>query len=313
MKVNLNLLKRLYLIDHPSKQENDMISFIINYCYKIPKITFQLDHYNNLFITKNTTNPVYYPCIVAHMDTIHTFTKPRELYIEKGIIRARYISTGVACGLNADDCNGILVALQLLETFPDLKVCFTVEEEIGGKGADEAASNVEFFSNVKYLIQADRHGANDLIIHTNGIECASTSFIKDITPLMSKYLYVEDWGTFTDVGILAGEFGISGINVSCGYYHEHTVKECCNIAELENCLNFIHDIIVNTEDRVYNIQVSKYGSYGYNHYDYGNYRDDYDYYANRDVPPSENDDFEEDLPCNHCASQDCMHCTKYSY
>lgn len=304
MKVNLNLLKRLYLIDHHSKEENDMISFILNYCYKIPKLTFYLDHYNNLFITKNTTNPEYYPCVVAHMDTIQTFTKPRELYINKGIIKSRYISTHEPCGLNADDCNGILVALQLLETLPNLKVCFTVEEEIGGNGAEEAANNYEFFSDVIYLIQADRRGANDLIIHTNGIECASSQFVKDIKPLCDKYYYVEDWGTFTDVGVLAENLELSGVNVSCGYYHEHTVNECCNIAELENCLNFIHDIIISLKDKktAYTITVPK--------SKYGSYRDYYDYYYNGhdvDTPP---DEYDEDLPCNHCKTQDCMHCTK---
>ena len=29
---------------------------------------FEMDDENNLFITKNTTNPAVYPCLVAHMD-----------------------------------------------------------------------------------------------------------------------------------------------------------------------------------------------------------------------------------------------------
>lgn len=298
MKVNLNLLKRLYLIDHPSKEENDMISFILNYCYKIPKLTFFLDSYNNLFITKNTTNPEYYPCVVAHMDTIQTFTKPRELYICKNIIRARYISTKEPCGLNADDCNGILVALQLLETLPNLKVCFTVEEEIGGNGAEEASANYEFFSDVMYLIQADRKGGNDLIIHTNGIDSASLQFIKDIAHICEQYYYVEDWGTFTDVGVLSENLCLSGVNVSCGYYNEHTVNECCNLLELENCLNFIHSVIVTLQNKksAYTITIPK------SKYKYSSYYSSFE----NDTPTDEYDD----MPCNHCKTQDCMHCTK---
>lgn len=302
MKVNLKLLKRLYLIDHESTNEHDMISFILNYCYKIPHLTFAIDKERNIFITKNTTNPENYACVVAHMDTVHDFTSARELVIRNGIISARYIKSGIQCGLNADDCNGILVALQLLETLPNLKVCFTTQEEIGGKGADEAANNIEFFLDVRYLIQADRRGNDDLITHTNGINSASEKFVEDIQPLMEKYGYSEETGTFTDIGVLANELLISGVNVSCGYYNEHTFREYCIIDELNNCLNFIHDIIVflDKQDTVYDIKAQKpYRSsydYDYGKYDYGNYKyndSPYDGY---------------DLPCDHCSDQDCMHC-----
>lgn len=304
MKVNLKLLKRLYLIDHESTNEHDMISFILNYCYKIPHLTFAIDSERNLFITKNTTNPENYACIVAHMDTVHTFTTARELIIRDGVISAQYIKSGLPCGLNADDCNGILVALQLLETLPNLKVCFTTQEEIGGKGADVAADNIEFFLDVRYLIQADRRGKSDLITHTNGINSASEEFVKDIKSLMEKYGYSEETGTFTDIGILADKLLISGVNVSCGYYNEHTFKECCNINELNNCLNFIHDIIVSLDgqDTFYKIEAQN--PYGYTH-DYSKY--DYGNYAYDDFPK---DDYS--LPCDHCSNQDCMNC-KYTW
>lgn len=304
MKVNLKLLKRLYLIDHESINEHDMISFILNYCYKIPHLIFAVDSERNIFITKNTTNPENYACIVAHMDTVHSFTTARELIIHDGVISAQYIKSGLPCGLNADDCNGILVALQLLETLPNLKVCFTTQEEIGGKGADVAADNIEFFLDVRYLIQADRRGKSDLITHTNGIDSASEEFVKDIKSLMEKYGYLEGIGTFTDIGILANKLLISGVNVSCGYYNEHTFKECCNINELNNCLNFIHDIIISLDgqDTFYKIEAQN--SYEYIHdyskYDYGNYSYD----------DSPKDDYS--LPCDHCSNQDCMNC-KYTW
>ena len=299
MKVNLKLLKRLYLIDHESTNEHDMISFILNYCYKIPHLTFSIDKERNLFITKNTTNPESYACVVAHMDTVHTFASARELIIRDGIISAQYIKSGLPCGLNADDCNGILVALQLLETLPNLKVCFTTQEEIGGKGAYEAANNIEFFLDVRYLIQADRRGTSDLIIHTNGIDSASENFVKDIKPLMEKYKYFEETGTFTDIGVLASELLISGVNVSCGYYNEHTFKECCNINELNNCLNFIYEIITSLDDQTITYTIKAQESYVSNYY--SSY--DYDNYIYDDSPKDIYD-----LPCNHCIEEDCMHC-----
>lgn len=301
MKVNLKLLKRLYLIDHESNDEHDMISFILNYCYKIPHLIFSIDKERNLFITKNTTNPENYACVVAHMDTIHNFTSARELIIKNNIITARYIKSGIQCGLNADDCNGILVALQLLETLPNLKVCFTTQEEIGGVGAYEAANNIEFFLNVRYLIQADRRGNKDLITHTNGIDSASEKFVEDIQSLMEKYNYSESIGTFTDIGVLASKLLISGVNVSCGYYNEHTFKECCNINELNNCLNFIYEIITSLDDQAITYTIKAQKSYVSNYY--SSY--DYDNYIYDDSPKDEYD-----LPCDHCIDQDCMHCEK---
>ena len=114
---------------------------------------------------------------------------------------------------------------------------------------------------------------------------------------MDKYNYSEGVGTFTDIGILADELLISGVNVSCGYYNEHTFKEICNISELNNCLNFIYDIIVslNDKDTMYSIQPQK-PYENYSNTNYGNY-------VYNDYPK---DDYS--LPCDYCTDQDCMHC-----
>lgn len=102
MKINIELLKQLYLIDHLSGEEYNMISFILNYCHHIPNITYSLDRANNLFITKNSSNPDNYICLVAHMDGVNAFSQSRELIFNKNIVTARYISSKIQCGLNAD-------------------------------------------------------------------------------------------------------------------------------------------------------------------------------------------------------------------
>lgn len=296
MKVNLKLLKRLYLINRPTGEESGMISFILNYCYKIPKLTFETDSAQNLFITKNTTNPDIYPCVVAHMDSVHNFHSERDLVVSGNIIRAVYAKTNLMSGLNADDSNGILVALQLLETLPNLKVLFTTGEEFGGVGAYKAADNLAFFSDVSYLVQADRRGNSDLIIFTNGLQTASPKFVSDISSVTDLYGYKEARGTFTDIGVLAEELQISGVNVSCGYYNEHTDYENCNIKELEKCLNYIYDIIttLSKEEKVYTIEVPK----SHSSSKVGTYPSEYDYYKSG----------EDDFPCNHCTDMDCMRC-----
>lgn len=284
----LTLLKQLYSIERFYRDEYKVVSFIINYCYSVlpnQKLKFEIDCYNNLFITKNTSNPEGYACVIAHMDCIQKYLTKRKFIIQNGYIRAVY-KNGLSAGLGADDSNGIWVALRLLEEVDNIKVVFTTEEESGGMGAEEASENIDFFSDVRFMIQADRRGSSDLITHTNGIDSASKQFIDDIAHITKKYNYKINSGTFTDVGILSENLLISGVNISCGYHNEHTDKEYTNLESLENCYNYIKEIILYLNDKqdFYTITVPK-KSYSKLYHE---------------------DEF--DCPCNHCRTFDCMNC-----
>ena len=316
MELNKELLKDLYMIDHPSGSEHEMITFILNYCYKIPNVRLEIDHYNNLFITKNTNNPETYPCLIAHMDQVQTNTGRYEIHESNGVIYGLHKLTKTRCGIGADDANGICVALQMLEVIPDLKVIFTVEEEIGAKGAEEVCFNTDFLYNIRYFLQADRRGASDLIVHTNGIDVASEEFVADLKPLMDEYKYKENFGTYTDVGEIVSETGISGVNISCGYMKEHTSNEHCIIADLENCLNFIYSIITTLDpNKKYPIKIDpKYYNYtGYN-FDWEPASTAVKDYAEYEGPteddsyPKEYNPYSDDIPCNSCREMDCMNC-----
>lgn len=242
MKQNWKLLKDLYLINHPSGLECTMSSFIINACKNIPNVSFMLDSIGNLLITKSDSKSSNYPCVIAHMDAVHDFYDERNVIRNNNIVKA-YYKNGMQCGLCADDCNGVYIAIQLLRSdIKNLKVCFTVEEEIGGNGALFAGQNFEFFKDVSYFLQADRKGRDDLIIYSNGHSIASPEFINDILSI-PDFKYAPEIGSFTDVGILTELLDISGVNISCGYYNEHTNKEFCNLNELHTCLLFMYRII----------------------------------------------------------------------
>lgn len=301
MKLDLDLLKRLLVIDHASKEEWPMISFLINECYKIGGLEFSMDHYANIFITKNTTDPEYYPAVIAHMDCVIP-SQNKKVKIKDGVIYGRNKLTGKPLGLGADDSVGICLAIQLLKVIPDLKVCFTTEEEVGFIGASVAAENTDFFYNVSYMIQADRHGDSDLITYTNCIYSASEEWLRLVTPIAASYGYSEEIGIGTDVGELAEKLQLSGVNLSCGYYDEHRNSEKIVIKETEKCLNFMHSILTSIPiDKQYEIKID-YRAY----YDYP--RDDTPTY----IEEGKNyyDDTEWELPCDTCKDCDCMHCTK---
>ena len=289
-----------------------MIAFVINECYKIGNLQFDIDGYANIFITKNTTNPEYFPCVVAHMDCILDCAN-KEVVIKDNKITGRDRLKGTQVGLGADDAVGICVALQLLKVMPDLKVCFTTEEEVGFKGADIAADNVDFFYDVSYLIQADRRNNSDLITFTNGIYSASETWLEQVTGIMAKFNYKEATGIGTDVGVLAERLQLSGVNVSCGYAKEHTNNEYIIIPDAQRCLNFIKSILETVIlDRQYEIKVNYTNYYRYynpNKKDY-TWNDQYNYdldEIDKDYPGY--DDF---LMCNNCKDFDCMNCKYYN-
>ena len=304
MKLDLRLLKRLLVIDHPSKQEWPMLSFIINECYKIGGLDFEMDSYNNIFITKNSSNPEYYPAVVCHTDCVLPH-KNKQVDIQQGKIFGKDVKTNKRIGLGMDDANGICCAIQLLKSIPNLKVCFTTEEEIGYNGAYSAAENIDFWYNVSYMIQADRHGKSDLITFTNGIDSASDKWLEEASGVMAEFGYSEAPGIGTDIGVLAEELKISGVNISCGYYKEHTDKEYTIISELQNCLNFMEKLLFTIPtDKQYDIKIEYVPrTQTYGGWDWNCRSDAYD-----DSPREYDDD--DDLPCHYCTDYDCMNCKK---
>ena len=328
MKIDIKLLKKLCMIPSASRNEQPIISFVINYCRDIPNLTFELDHYNNLFITKNTNNPNYYACVLAHMDQVITHKSPFCIRLQNGIISGYHKSDQTPCSLGLDDKVGICIALQLLKALPDLKIVFTTEEEIGAIGAREATTNLDFLSDVRFFLQADRKGCSDFITFTNGITVTSPEFIVDMTPITQRYGYTQAAGTLTDVGEFCEELGISGCNLSCGYYLQHSSKEYGVLEQMTNCLNLMEEIILTLpQDKVYNLDVARYGyGYGYGYgYNYSQEDDPYGIYDYEWKPdedewekynqacikaeqesPSECD--EDHIPCDFCKNWDCMNC-----
>ena len=188
-------------------------------------------------------------------------------------------NTGERVGTGADDKNGILVALEMLNHFNKIKIFFSVGEEIGCVGSGKV--DLEFFKDVAYILQCDRRGNTNLITKTNGIEVMSDEMFAEMLDICEEYGYSEESGTSTDVGcLLKRGIGVSGCNISCGYFSEHTGNELTHIPSLENCMNLVYHFITTLGcvkyDHVPKPSYTSYVNYGTGHSTYsGGYNSKY--------------------------------------
>jgi hypothetical protein len=132
----------------------------------------------------------------------------------------------------------------MLARFDNIKAYFPVDEEIGCIGS--GACDVSFFDDCSMILQADRRSwTTDIISFTNGVEVCDDDFLIEILDIMEKYGYSENTGTCTDIGAIKRKgAACAAVNISCGYFDEHMDNERTNIIAFENCINFIHDLIV---------------------------------------------------------------------
>ena len=236
-----------------------------------------IDEFGNLFVTKGYSET--YPCLAAHLDQVqHTHSKDfTAIECNEGIIFGYSPRHLEQQGLGADDKNGIFICLECLKKYDVLKLAFFVGEETGCIGSSQC--DLAFFSDCRFIIEPDRRGASDLITSMFCGEVCSREFVDAIAG--ERYGYREEQGSITDVGELVERgVGISCLNLSCGYYEPHTDCEHTVLADLQNCLDFVQNIVETCTD-VYPFVFDGYGRYSRHYsprYDYGDfYGNDYSY------------------------------------
>lgn len=277
----MKLLKKLYYYDAKSSSQS-MFRFaeLVKTLCAQRGANVEQDAFGNIYVTKG--NAKTYPCIASHLDEVHG---PRgnnfRVVVENGNIIKGYddYDKKLRHGIGADDKNGIWVALRCLETTRAIKLAFFVDEEIGCRGSERA--NMEFFSNVRFVLQIDRKNNCDFITDISGVELCDSEFINDVQP--ERWGYAVTDGLSTDVCELkCNGLSVACCNMSCGYYNPHTANEFTYFADLKKCLRFVKHIIRDCK-RVYHHEYidryDRYGRYGYYGGGYGRsfYDDDFDW------------------------------------
>ena len=197
--------------------------------------------------------------LVAHMDTV--FDEPPKFlsyFAENDML---YNPVG---GLGGDDRCGVYAILKLLEKYKP-HILFTEDEEIGAIGARKAAKNLPK-PDVKYMIEFDRSGSNDCVFYT----CGNQNF-KDY---VETFGFKTAIGSFTDIKVLGEAWDIAAVNLSSGYYNEHTENEYVVFSELQKTIDRADRMIRDLKNVLpFDYQTKRY-TYSY-HTGYNNFNNDY--------------------------------------
>ncbi len=162
--------------------------------------------------------------VIAHLDTVH-HGYPGDIYYD-----AYHQIVWSPTGLGADDRAGVWAIHQLLEMGFRPHVLYTDLEEKGCLGAEQCARVMKDTPpDIKFMVQFDRRGANDCVFY----QCDNRDFVKHI----EKYGFKEAQGSSTDIKRLMPVWGIAGVNLSVGYYREHSDAEHLNLNQLHHTIN----------------------------------------------------------------------------
>ena len=218
--------------------------------------------------------------LVAHLDTVHK-EPVKEIFISNmGNISSPQ-------GIGGDDRCGVYAILKLI-TDTNLRpyILFAEDEEIGCVGSEKFVEDIAkhkgiYDTNVNFIIEIDRRGNNDSVYY----ECDNPEFEKFI----SSYGFKTDYGSFSDIAVIAPEIGVAAVNLSSGYYNAHTTSEYINIIDLNNIIDRVTKIVTDvSKDKTkryeyieaayskYNLQSKYYGwDWDWNGYEYTDYCRDF--------------------------------------
>lgn len=172
--------------------------------------------------------------LVSHVDTITRCNsekhgqKKREIELTEvaGIIRAN------GSVLGADDRAGCFAISEILKD-QELRNCgvlLTNFEEAGGKGVKRfIQDHPQILSIYKIFVEIDREGVDQCTHYMDKID----PLIKD---LCEQFNFNFNQGSYSDVADLSRHYKIPHVNLSAGYYNQHTKWESLDYLTLANIL-----------------------------------------------------------------------------
>ncbi|MDT8900916.1 M28 family peptidase [Anaeroselena agilis] len=193
--------------------------------------------------------------LVSHLDTVH-YGKPKDIFHDKkqGVLWSPQ-------GIGGDDRCGVYAMLEISCYKPHLLFC--TDEESGCKGARAVVKAMPKAPDVKYIIELDRKGKNDCVFYSDRNE--------EFHKYVKTFGWMEAYGSFSDISTLCPSWGISGVNLSIGYYEAHTKQEYINLFHMRDCISKIKEMLRTPPAEVFKYVGGYYGG------GYGGYYKDYDW------------------------------------
>lgn len=191
--------------------------------------------------------------LVAHADTVFKSPARLENFFydqEKNVIWN-------PDGMGADDRAGIFAIMTILRnTQLRPHIIITTGEEMGCVGSGKLIAQYHKFpGELNFMIQLDRRGSVDSVYY----DCDNLEFEQYINP----FGFVTNWGSFTDISVLAPMWRVAAVNFSIGYEEEHHEIEHLYVTAM---FNTIEKTIRILEDQQKNPKKFEYVESSYSYY-----------------------------------------------
>lgn len=179
--------------------------------------------------------------LLAHLDTVHDLP-PTSFYHdpERGVIWTPE-------GLGADDRAGVFAILMLIKAGYRPSIIFLTQEEVGGDGAKRFVRDYpKPLTELNFLVELDRRGINDAVYYN----CGNADFERFI----SSFGFVTELGIFSDICVIAPAWDIAAVNLSIGYFDEHSFHERLEYRKMFDTIEKVKKILENCGTQHYDFQ-----------------------------------------------------------
>lgn len=151
--------------------------------------------------------------LVAHLDTVHRLPVKTICRSDSGDILMS------PQGIGGDDRAGVWMVMELIKSHK-CHVLFCEDEEVGGVGAHKFIRS-GIHPEVNFILEFDRAGSCDAVFY----DCDNPEFKE----FVCRFGFNEEYGSFSDISVLAPALGIAAVNLSAGYFGAHTLGEYINL------------------------------------------------------------------------------------
>jgi hypothetical protein len=229
--------------------DKELGSYLITQLKKYyPKVVTDKENY----IYAKGTNAI---CLVSHIDTVRgKAAEPVHIVVNRNVIKNL---KGV---LGADDRAGVYGILEVIKTCINYKIAlphvlFTNYEESGGKGVKKFIASGKFQpEGVNLLLELDRKGCNEYVFY-------STTLPQPIKDYVQAFGFREERGSYSDIADLTNEYMIPSVNLSVGYYAQHTMMEKLHYDELLMTIERVVDMCTDAPAKLHPVPKPSYLGY----------------------------------------------------